>query len=56
MLKWETRSSETLLNVEKLASPFAYKLHIHADGRTNERLVDIPETFNYLLGLHVMTN
>jgi adenine-specific DNA-methyltransferase len=31
MLKWETRASETLLNVEKLSRPFSYKLHIHAD-------------------------
>jgi adenine-specific DNA-methyltransferase len=55
MLKWEARESETLLNVGKLARPFQYKLHIHADGRTRETLVDIPETFNYLLGLHVQT-
>jgi adenine-specific DNA-methyltransferase len=55
MLKWETRKSETLLNVEKLARPFHYKLHIHSDGRTHEKLVDIPETFNYLIGLHVST-
>jgi adenine-specific DNA-methyltransferase len=55
MLQWETRASETLLNVEKLASPFAYKLHIHADGQAHEKVVDIPETFNYLLGLHVVT-
>ena len=53
MLKWETRRSETLLNVEKLARPFSYKLHIHADGQTREKVADIPETFNYLLGLHV---
>ena len=65
MLKWETRKSETLLNVEKLASPFSYKLHIHTDlpaealaqagDQTREEVVDIPETFNYLLGLHVRT-
>jgi adenine-specific DNA-methyltransferase len=55
MLKWETRKSETLLNVEKLANPFNYKLHIHADGQTREKLVDIQETFNYLLGLHIQT-
>ncbi len=55
MLKWETRASETLLNVEKLARPFSYKLHIHADGKTREMVADIPETFNYLLGLHVRT-
>ncbi len=55
MLKWETTHSETLLNVEKLARPFSYMLHIHADGRTREKVADIPETFNYLLGLHVQT-
>jgi adenine-specific DNA-methyltransferase len=55
MLKWETRASETLLNVEKLARPFDYKLHIHAGGETREKIVDVPETFNYLLGLRVQT-
>jgi len=55
MLKWETRASETLLNVEKLARPLDYSLHIHADGQTRQKLVDVPETFNYLLGLHVQT-
>ncbi len=53
MLHWEARKSETLLNVEKLASPFSYTLHIHRDGQTTKKTVDIPETFNYLLGLHV---
>ncbi len=55
MLKWETRKSETLLNVEQLSKPFSYKLYIHSDGQTREKVVDIPETFNYLLGLHVST-
>ncbi|MFH0779123.1 MAG: DNA methyltransferase, partial [Candidatus Eisenbacteria bacterium] len=55
MLKWETRASETLLNVEKLSRPFSYKFYSHADGQTRERVADIPETFNYLLGLHVQT-
>ena len=55
MLKWEARKSETLLDIEKLASPFQYKLHIHAGGQTSVKSVDIPETFAYLLGLHVQT-
>jgi len=55
MLKWETRKSETLLNVEQLSKPFSYKLYIHSDGQIREKAVDIPETFNYLLGLHVST-
>ena len=55
MLKWETRHSETLLNVEKLCKPFDYKLVITKDGVASVKKVDLPETFNYLLGLHVNT-
>ncbi len=55
MLMWETRHSETLLNVEKLARPFAYTLRIHRDGETRVQPVDLPETFNYLIGLNVQT-
>jgi adenine-specific DNA-methyltransferase len=55
MLKWETRTSETLLNVEKLTRPFNYRLLIHSDGEAHEEIADVPETFNYLLGLHVQT-
>ena len=55
MLQWETKRSATLLNVEKLSQPFRYTLHIHANGQTRQQLADIPETFNYLLGLRVET-
>jgi len=55
MLKWETRHSETLLNIEHLQSPFSYTLHLHCNGETRARAVDLPETFNYLLGLDVQT-
>ena len=53
MLKWESRKSETLLDVEKLQSPFSYQLRIHRDGETREQPVDLPETFAYLIGLDV---
>jgi adenine-specific DNA-methyltransferase len=53
MLKWETRHSETLLNVEQLTKPFSYQLHIHRDGETRTQAVDLPETFAYLLGMNV---
>ncbi len=55
MLSWETKQSETFLNVEKLVSPFSYQLNVHADGQTRARVADVPETFNYLLGLIVRT-
>jgi adenine-specific DNA-methyltransferase len=53
LLQWETRKSETLLNVAQLAKPFSYQLHIHRDGETRAQAVDLPETFAYLLGLYV---
>jgi len=55
MLTWETRHSETLLDVKELQSPFSYRLLIHRDGETRERPVDLPETFAYVLGLDVQT-
>lgn len=55
MLDFETRDSETLLNVAKLESPFSYMLSVHRDGETHEQPVDLPETFNYLIGLRVKT-
>ena len=55
MLRWETKGSETLLNIDKLTSPFCYRLRLQIDGETQARRVDLPETFNYLLGLHVRT-
>jgi len=51
MLDFETRESETLLNVAKLDAPFDYTLRRH--GKDEPQPVDLPETFNYLIGLHV---
>ena len=55
MLQWETKDSATLLNTPKLTRPFTYRLRTHANGETQDRMVDISETFNYLLGLNVQT-
>ena len=55
MLHWETKGSATLLNVSKLTSPFTYRLRVHVNGDKRERKIDLPETFNYLLGLNVRT-
>ena len=51
MLDFETSESETFLNVAKLDSPFDYRLRRH--GKDDSLPVDLPETFNYLIGLHV---
>ena len=54
-LDFEMRESLYLLNIESLKNPFAYKLKVNFEevGEPQEVVVDIPETFNYLLGLKV---
>jgi adenine-specific DNA-methyltransferase len=51
MLDFETKQSDTLLNVAKLDAPFDYTLR--RQGRDAPLPVDLPETFNYLIGLNV---
>jgi adenine-specific DNA-methyltransferase len=53
MLDFETKRSETLLDVAKLDAPFDYKLR--CQGKDEPKSVDLPETFNYLIGLHMET-
>ena len=55
LLGSETRESPTLLNVAKLQNPFSYQLNIVKDMQTQTQTVDLPETFNYLLGISVQT-
>jgi len=54
-LDYETRENPSLLNIDQLKNPFAYKLKVNLEevGEPQEMVVDIPETFNYLLGLKV---
>ena len=55
MLRWETRRSATFLNVAALERPFDYKLRLNGNADGEDVAVDVPETFNYLLGLAVRT-
>jgi len=54
-LNFETRESPCLLDIEHLKSPFSYKLKVNLSevGEPQEMVIDIPETFNYLLGIKV---
>jgi adenine-specific DNA-methyltransferase len=54
-LEFETQDSPNFLNIENLKDPFSYKLKVNFEevGEPEEAVVDIPETFNYLLGLKV---
>ena len=55
LLGSETRESPTLLNVAKLQNPFNYQLNIVNGLQMQRQPVDLPETFNYLLGISVKT-
>ena len=56
LLDVETRGSQSLLNIDAFADPTAYTLEVKKPG-TDEyatRVVDLIETFNYLIGLRVL--
>ena len=55
LLGSETRESPTFLNVTQLQNPFDYQLNIANDLQIQTQTVDLPETFNYLLGILVQT-
>lgn len=53
MLEWETKNSNTFLNLERLKDPFSYKLKILENYQQKEVNVDLVESFNYLIGLNI---
>ncbi|MBX5494092.1 MAG: site-specific DNA-methyltransferase [Bryobacteraceae bacterium] len=57
MLDVESRGSASLLNIDRFEDPFNYKLSIATGtaGETKPTVVDLIETFNYLIGLRVKT-
>lgn len=57
MLDVESRGSASLLNIDRFEDPFNYKLNIATGtvGETKPTVVDLVETFNYLIGLRVKT-
>jgi adenine-specific DNA-methyltransferase len=54
-LETETRESPSLLNIKRFEDPTAYTLKIKKPGSDEyiEKPVDLIETFNWLIGLHV---
>ncbi|QQS43865.1 site-specific DNA-methyltransferase [Candidatus Roizmanbacteria bacterium] len=53
MLDVETRDSQSLLNIDELSDPFNYSLLLTTENEQRRQSVDVAETFNYLIGLHV---
>ena len=55
MLDVETRNCQSLLNIDAFSDPAAYTLKVKKPGTDESATcaVDLIETFNYLIGLHV---
>jgi adenine-specific DNA-methyltransferase len=53
MLEFETRGSNTFLNIDAMKDPFNYKLKIIDNYEPKTVSVDLVETYNYLIGLEV---
>ena len=55
LLDVESKNSESLTNFRLFKNPFEYLMHIQVevDDTPNPRRIDLVETFNYLLGIHV---
>ena len=53
VIDFETKESESFLNIDKVKDPFNYKIHILEDYQQKEVVVDLIETYNYLISLEV---
>lgn len=53
ILDVESRGSPSLLNIDQFRNPDQYQLKVEKHGETQPVHVDLPETFNWLLGLTV---
>jgi adenine-specific DNA-methyltransferase len=53
ILDFETKDSQTFLNIDNIEDPFGYKLRIIEEYQPKEANVDLPETYNYIIGLKV---
>jgi adenine-specific DNA-methyltransferase len=53
MLEFETQGSRANVDLDSLKEPFRYKYVLERGGRSEDRYIDLIETFNYLLGLRV---
>src|SRR5699024_8815777 len=55
MLDVESEGSSSLLNIDSFNNPFDYQMLIQNGMETKKTRIDLVETFNYLIGLHVNT-
>lgn len=50
----DVESQGSLLYLDSFRTPFSYKMKINENNETKEKVVDLCETFNYLIGLSVI--
>ncbi|RKU16567.1 site-specific DNA-methyltransferase [Candidatus Poribacteria bacterium] len=55
MLQRDTKESPTFLSIAEFQHPSSYQLNIANGLQTQIQTVDLPETFNYLIGISVKT-
>jgi len=53
ILDFETKDSQTFLNIDNMEDPFNYKLKIIEEYQQKEVNIDLQETYNYIIGLKV---
>jgi len=53
LVRLPLEANTSLLNLGSLEHPFDYKIEVLTDGGPREEKVDLIETFNFLLGVHV---
>ncbi len=56
MMAFETKDSPSLLNVDMFKNPFEYKMKIIEKDEIKNKNIDLVETFNYLLGIDILSN
>jgi len=52
-LHFETAASKPFMNLDAFQNPFTYSLKVFDDYKYTDHAVDVVETFNYLIGLHL---
>ena len=56
MMEFETKDSPSLLNIDMFKNPFDYKMKIIEKDEIKNKNIDLVETFNYLLGIDILSN
>jgi len=51
---FDAESKNSILQLEAFNVPFSYSLKVSENNETKEKIVDLCETFNYLMGISVM--